>query len=649
MHPQILHLTSRHCRINTTSHFAEVIEDSQGFTTIPNYVSFTDSGVLVGHAAKARWLKDANTVFFDRELLGKNFSAIQNTTRALPYKLIDRGGSPKIEIEYSAGVEEYSPKDIFVHILSYLKDMAEQSIGRPVEFAVATLPGICQDGILHCNYATYHSVKTDLEDAGVEADLSILRATGLSSSIANAYLNGSMYHWEPEQYLLVYNADEHGYGAAVFQFDEVYFDPLSTASFAESLSTVTFLKSSEANSISYRLSCMAKILPTIWQGFVTKMKARSFRSQYDYPFPYSTIVNPLPKEASSIIGEAIEKARISEKYHKDLKIAHVLFIGDLDRYPAVRSMLGQHFLPEQLRYLDVRISAGFNPEQARVMGAAMVGYSFMGHDLFPHITYEPPLPPWSFFPVGIEIHGGIYKRLIDVSQGLPTQEKIRLMVPAGRETVTLNLYEGTGPFLGWCLWLGTLNLTLSSLGRNASSSIEVILDEREDHSLLLTARDENSESRAFLEISAYKRESAEIEHEEANPDTSIDYGSYTEVKKIEVLEMQVVDVEMNRLLRILTEMRRGEPVEGNGLTIIRNDTWWNKFREGQIDGYDPKWLDVLIEDVKDYMWRSRKKQEILEGYLMEEYHEAQWELEKLDKQMWVRGKWIRSIGAGEAV
>ncbi|CCE45034.1 uncharacterized protein CPAR2_700380 [Candida parapsilosis] len=89
------------------AHFAndrvEIIANDQGNRTTPSFVAFTDTERLIGDAAKNQAaINPANTVFDAKRLIGRKFDdpEVQNDIKHFPFKVIDKGGKPNIQVEY---------------------------------------------------------------------------------------------------------------------------------------------------------------------------------------------------------------------------------------------------------------------------------------------------------------------------------------------------------------------------------------------------------------------------------------------------------------------------------------------------------------------------------------------------------------------
>lgn len=81
----------------------EIIANDQGNRTTPSFVAFTDTERLIGDAAKNQVaMNPHNTVFDAKRLIGRKFadSEVQADMKHFPFKIVDKGGKPNIEVEF---------------------------------------------------------------------------------------------------------------------------------------------------------------------------------------------------------------------------------------------------------------------------------------------------------------------------------------------------------------------------------------------------------------------------------------------------------------------------------------------------------------------------------------------------------------------
>merc|ERR1711963_1355003 len=93
----------------------EIIANDQGNRTTPSYVAFTDTARLIGDGAKNQVaMNPANTIFDAKRLIGRNFTdtTVQSDMKHWPFKVVNAGGKPKLEVEYKSEERSFTPEEI---------------------------------------------------------------------------------------------------------------------------------------------------------------------------------------------------------------------------------------------------------------------------------------------------------------------------------------------------------------------------------------------------------------------------------------------------------------------------------------------------------------------------------------------------------
>merc|ERR1712153_271426 len=85
----------------------EIIANDQGNRITPSYVAFTKEGErLIGDSAKNQLTSNPeNTVFDAKRLMGRLFNdkGVQSDKKFFPFKLVEKGQKPHIDVEPSEG------------------------------------------------------------------------------------------------------------------------------------------------------------------------------------------------------------------------------------------------------------------------------------------------------------------------------------------------------------------------------------------------------------------------------------------------------------------------------------------------------------------------------------------------------------------
>ncbi|XP_053363894.1 heat shock 70 kDa protein 13 [Clarias gariepinus] len=120
----------------------EVIEDEKGRKSIPSVVSFTPTGVYVGHEGQELAdINPQNTVYDAKRFIGKIFDqkTLDQESARYPFKVVLNNGSAEFLLDTN-GTLTVSPEFIGSRLLLKMKKMAEQHLGVPIDKAVISVP-----------------------------------------------------------------------------------------------------------------------------------------------------------------------------------------------------------------------------------------------------------------------------------------------------------------------------------------------------------------------------------------------------------------------------------------------------------------------------------------------------------------------------
>lgn len=88
-----------------------------------------------------------NTVFDAKRLIGRKYDdpKIQGDLKHWPFKVVNDGGKPKIQVEYKGITKSFAPEEISSMVLVKMKEIAEAYLGGKVKDAVITVPAYFND------------------------------------------------------------------------------------------------------------------------------------------------------------------------------------------------------------------------------------------------------------------------------------------------------------------------------------------------------------------------------------------------------------------------------------------------------------------------------------------------------------------------
>ncbi len=152
---------------------ASTLNDDQGRDILPSIVSYQTENTLVGQAAQALSIEDAqNTITSAKRLIGRSLADIQSKYPSLPYDFCGDENHPEIMTRQGA----VNPVQVSAEILKSLNLRAQAALGGELTGVVITVPA-------HFDDAQRQSTK----DAAKLAGVSVLRLLNEPTAAAVAY------------------------------------------------------------------------------------------------------------------------------------------------------------------------------------------------------------------------------------------------------------------------------------------------------------------------------------------------------------------------------------------------------------------------------------------------------------------------------
>jgi molecular chaperone DnaK (HSP70) len=195
-----------------------VLSDRDDVTVHPSVVTFVDGkvvgGVVVGARAKAHKIIDPkNTVYSFKRLMGQtaNSLAVRQARTRVPYQ-IAAGPDQMPVVETCAG--GFTAVELSAILLDYLRDVAVDRIGRPVQHAVITVPANFND-----------AQRSATASAGAIAGLEVVRVLNEPTAAALAYGNTRRLN----EIIAVYDFGGGTFDLTVMKLEDQNYTVLGTA------------------------------------------------------------------------------------------------------------------------------------------------------------------------------------------------------------------------------------------------------------------------------------------------------------------------------------------------------------------------------------------------------------------------------------
>lgn len=516
-------------------------------------VSFDDNGSkLVGEAALYKKTANPSSVFYDaKRLIGRGFDdpVIQKFISNWPFKIVrwdlnqkkettvkakDTVDNIKFKMTNKGGQCSYfDPVQISAYVLMYLKEAAEQKLGRRVEKAVITVPAHFKD-----------SQRQSTKSAALIAGFKDVRLLNEPTAAALAYgykRSKDEIAKQKDERILVFDL-----GGGTFDVSCLNFEPSSEeGGLAETLATEgdTFLGGRDFDNeiFDYTLRTFTE-RNRVDQNLISDKSKRRLRIECEKAKRTLSSTTNVTIEIDYFHNEidlSVEISRpkfeqLCSKYFKKCiervegllmtlggthpvydsdglvtnkknnlisqekaKIHKCVLVGGSSRIPLIQKMLKDLFG-------ESKVCSPVHPDEAVAFGAAFQAALVMCPDV---TNQSESLLLMDTVPldIGCETAGGVFTVIIKRNSTIPIKQKQIFTTYADNQpSVTINIYEGTRPMVADNTLLGSFNLDGIPPAPRGIPQIEITCDVDNSGCLKVTARDVNTSNSKELVITDMK-------------------------------------------------------------------------------------------------------------------------------------------------
>jgi molecular chaperone DnaK len=472
-----------------------VLADSTGERTTPSVVAWASNGVLVGHPARRQAVTNPhNTIFGTKRLIGRKVNAddVSLFARSVPFRIV---AAPNGDAWVRIGREIKSPQEVASHLISRMRQVAEQALGEPVTQAVVTVPAYFDD-----------AQRQATRDAGAIAGVDVVRILNEPTAAALAY--GAHRVKKGRRVIAVFDLGGGTFDISIMAVEDGIFEVLATNGdtalggddwdrrVIESIADEVF------DTRRVDLCGIPVALGRLKEATEKAKRDLTHHKEAVIRLPYLAQVGTEQihvertiqrDEFHDLTIDLIDRLRIPcERALRDAElgtseIEEVLLVGGMSRSPAVQEMVEQIF--------GLKPSKGANPDEIVACGAAAQGGILAG------AIDDAALLDVTAHAIGIRVGDSGFSTIIPRNSMLPARtRKLFATTMDNQRFVHIEIYQGEENEVAGNRKLGEIKLEDLPRGKAGSVRIELTLTVNVESILQVTARELSTGKEARISL-----------------------------------------------------------------------------------------------------------------------------------------------------
>ena len=487
----------------------EIIANEVGNRITPSIVSFSEGQRFIGDSAMPQLISNPrNTIFAVKRLIGRRFNdpEVQGELKRLPYKVIDKDGRPYVEVEFKGESKQLAPEEVSAMVLTKMKNVAEDYLGKTIKNAVVTVPAYFND-----------AQRKATKDAGAIAGLNVMRILNEPTAAAIAYGLDK----KDNQKILVFDLGGGTFDVSLLSIEDSFFEVLATAGDThlggedfDNRVVDHFLdvfKRRTGKDASTDVKAVAKLkreaekakraLSTLHQ---TRIEIEGFFDGEDLSEPFTRarfeeLNMDLFRKTMAPVQQVLKDSGVSKH-----EVDEIVLVGGSTRLPKIQQLVKDFFNGKSP-------CKSINPDEAVAYGAAVEG-GVLSDD---PDAQDIVIINVNSLTLGVETVGGVMAELIPRNTRIPVKKTQTFVTSQDdQEYVRVQIFEGERAMTKDNHFLGAFDLTGLPAGPRGTVQIQVTFELDQNNILKVTAEDKSG-NKESITINAQEARLSEDEREEA--------------------------------------------------------------------------------------------------------------------------------------